>query len=260
MAFSTPRGRRAYAHAHIGSGPDPVDRAEQLVDRLVRTLPAEVDRADVGVTGLSEPEEAALAERVGGRPGFSILARRAMDFALDRLPPGGLPPAPPHIQRLRIRDVPIDAIAALDWVAFQNTPDASLVAETVEEDRTVLAEIVEGRLGRFLDEASTALVTGNGHLVGALLTAEQSPQRCVFLDLVVHPAHRRKRLGSYLVDFGFRAARALGYREVRLWVTESNTPARALYEAHGFTPAIGALIYRFARASAEEAPQPQRPP
>jgi len=259
LAFYSPRGRRAYAHVHVLPGPDALRRATQLVDRLVSDLPPALGRADIGLTGLSETEELELAGRVRARPGFSVLGRRAMDFALEGLPPGGLPAAPPGIQRLRVRDVPLDAIAALDWIGFQGTPDESLVAETVEEDRTIVSEIVEGRLGLFLDDASTALVTGEGHLVGILLTAEQSPRRCVFHDLVVHPSHRRKGLGHYLVDFGFHAARALGYSEVRLWVTESNGPARSLYERHGFHPAIGALIYRFSRETAAAAgPHPHR--
>jgi ribosomal protein S18 acetylase RimI-like enzyme len=258
LAFYTPRGRRAYAHAHLVPADDPVGRAAVLLERLVAELPAGIQRADIGLTGLTEGEEAVLAGRMSARPGFSILGRRAMDFALEGLAPGGLPAPPTGIQRLRIRDVPLDAIAALDWIGFQGTPDESLVAETVEDDRTIVSEIVEGRLGLFLDEASTALVTTAGHLVGILLTAEQSPRRCIFHDLVVHPAHRRKGLGHSLVEFGFRAARALGYSEVRLWVTESNTPARALYESHGFRPALGTLIYRFSREAAGGAPQPQR--
>jgi ribosomal protein S18 acetylase RimI-like enzyme len=259
LAFYSPRGRRAYAHAHISPGPDPVGRSARLLQRLVAELPPGIRRVDSGLTGLDEAGEAELAERVGAWPGFSILGRRAMDVVLDGRPRGGPPTAPDGIQRLRVRDVPLDAIAALDWLGFQGTPDESLVAETVEDDRNIVSEIVEGRLGLFLDDASTALVTTSGHLVGILLTAEQSPRRCVFHDLVVHPAHRRKGLGDYLVEFGFRAARALGYSEVRLWVTESNAPARALYDRHGFRPALGTLIYRFSREAADGAPQPHRP-
>ena len=260
LIFYSPRGRRAYAHAHVGAGDDPVGRADALLRQLTDALPPGIRRADVGFTGLSEAEEGELAARVRMRPGFSILGRRAMDFALSDLPPGGLPAAPEGIQRLRVRDVPVDAIASLDWIAFQGTPDESLVAETVEEDRTIVSEIIDGRLGLFLEDASTALVTSSGHLVGVLLTAEQSPRRCVFHDLVVHPAHRRKGLGGYLVTFGFRAARALGYSEVRLWVTESNTAARTLYDQRGFRPVLRTLIYRFSREAGAEAPQPQRAP
>ncbi|MCI4340202.1 MAG: GNAT family N-acetyltransferase, partial [Thermoplasmata archaeon] len=61
-------------------------------------------------------------------------------------------------------------------------------------------------------------------------------------------------------EFGLRAARALGYAEVRLWVTEANTPARTLYERHGFRTAQHALIYRFSRPAPGGAPQPQRAP
>jgi ribosomal protein S18 acetylase RimI-like enzyme len=258
LLFYTPRGRRAFAHAHVLEGPDPIDRARRLIERMISDLPGYLQRADLGLTGLTEEDEAILAAQVRTWAGFSILGRRAMDFNLADLAPGPLPAPPDALQRLRVRDVPLDAIAALDWVGFQGTPDESLVAETVEEDRTIVSEIIEGRLGLFLDDASTALVTKAGHLVGVLLTSEQSPRRCVFHDLVVHPAHRRKGYGDYLVEFGFRAARALGYEEVRLWVTETNTAARALYDRRGFRPSLGTLIYRFSRGDAVGAPQPQR--
>ncbi len=258
LAFYSMRGPRAYAHIHVEPGPDAVDRTSQLIDQLIAALPREVARSDIGVTGLGEPEETSLAERVRHRDGFSVLERLAMDFTF-RTGESAAPPAVPEgIQRLRVPDVPLDAIAALDWLAFQGTADESLVPETVQADREVLSEIVGGRLGRFLDEASTALVTPAGHLVGVLMSAEQSPRRAVFLDLVVHPAHRRRGIGAYLLEFGLRATRALGYSEVRLWVTAANTPARTLYERHGFQTTLRAYIYRFARGAAASSPQPQR--
>ena len=258
VAFYSVRGPRAYGHVHAEPGPGAVDRAARLVEQVVGSLPAEIGRSDIGVTGLAEAEEAELADRIRHRDGFSVLERLAMDRSLEGIESTPPPTPPAGIRRLAVPDVPLDALAALDWLGFQGTADESLVAETVEGDQEVLGEIVAGRLGRFLSEASTALVTDPGHLVGVLLTAEQSPRRAVFLDLVVHPAHRRKGIGTYLMEFGLRATRALGYTEVRLWVTEANTPARTLYERHGFHTKLRALIYRYARPGEGAAPQPQR--
>jgi ribosomal protein S18 acetylase RimI-like enzyme len=141
----------------------------------------------------------------------------------------------------------LEQLTALDVRAFLGSPDESLVAESFEEDRRVLSEILEGLLGRFLAEASRALVTENGELVAALLTGEQTSRSGVYLDLIVDPAYRKRGLATYLARWGFRALLALGYESVRLWVTESNLPARHLYEALGFLKIDQALIFRWDR-------------
>ena len=58
-------------------------------------------------------------------------------------------------------------------------------------------------------------------------------------DLVsmwVRPAGRGKGIGDALVNSASSWAKAHGYDSLLLWVTESNAPARKLYERCGFTP------------------------
>ena len=58
-------------------------------------------------------------------------------------------------------------------------------------------------------------------------------------DLVsmwVRPAARGKAVGDALVEEAADWAKAHGHATVYLWVTESNAPARKLYERCGFTP------------------------
>lgn len=58
-------------------------------------------------------------------------------------------------------------------------------------------------------------------------------------DLVsmwVCPAARGKGIGDALVNVASDWAKSQGYDSLLLWVTESNTPARRLYERCGFTP------------------------
>jgi ribosomal protein S18 acetylase RimI-like enzyme len=58
-------------------------------------------------------------------------------------------------------------------------------------------------------------------------------------DLVsmwVRPAARGLGVGEALVEAAAFWAREHGYRALFLWVTESNRPARSLYERCGFTP------------------------
>ena len=257
LAFYSLRPHRGYAHVHVTPGGDPVARAARLLREVFRQLPEEILRGEAGVTGLSEPEEEALGREVQTWPGFTVLVRRAMDVDLTGRPPVPLDPLPPSLSPTPARTIPTAALAALDLAAFQGTPDESLVADTVEEDEQVVRDILSGSLGRFLDEASTAIVSDQGHLVGALLTVEHSPRRSVFVDLVVHPSHKRRGLGRYLLRFGLRASAALGYSQVRLWVTETNAPALALYEANGFRPVLRAAVYRFVRPIGDASPHPQ---
>jgi len=256
LGFFSRRARRAYAHVHVAPGTDGVGRAERLVRTIVASLPPDIERADTGVTGLTEAEEGGLALRLSRSPEFSILERVAMNRGLtDPLPePPGLPE---DLQRDRVRNVALDALARLDWGGYRGSPDESLVADSVEQDRREIEEILGGRLGRFLDEASAVLIDAADRPVGMLLAAEQSPQRAIVLNVVVDPARRGLDLGRFLLRRALRAAAALGYREVRLWVTVTNVPARSLYESEGFARGVRALIYRFERAGAASGPQPQ---
>ncbi len=248
LGFLSVRARRAYGHVHATPSPVAVERAERLLVALEGALPPTAGRLDVGLTGLGTADEDALSHRLASRPGWTTLERWAMDRPLDGPPPPPAVPGPGAVRR-PVAEVPLEALGQLDWVGYAGTPDEGLVADTPEEDTRILEEIVDGRLGRFLPEASTALVSPHEHLLGVVLVAEQSAARAVVLDLVVHPAHRRHGLGQSLLDHAVRASTALGYHEVRLWVTTANGPARRLYERSGFRRAERAMIYRFDRPS-----------
>jgi ribosomal protein S18 acetylase RimI-like enzyme len=107
-------------------------------------------------------------------------------------------------------------------------------------------------MGRFLDEASTALIEPEPpRLVGAVLTAERTPRRAIYLDFMVDPERQGHGVGRYLLRWGFRALRALGYDRVGLWVTVTNSAARHLYEELGFRRTATALIYRWERPGSD---------
>lgn len=258
LAFLSARPRRAYGHIHAVAGPGAPERATRLLATLAAHLPEGVRRFDVGITGLDDDGERAVGDSVSGVQGWRVVERWAMDRDLrtEPLPPEFHLPSGAH--RVSPRTIQPSALGALDWAGFQGTPDEGFVAETAAEDARLLAEIQEGRLGRFLDEASAASVLSDGQMTGLVLTAEQSPTRAVLLDVVVHPAHRRQGLGRALVTFAVRACAALGYAQLRLWVTSANRPAASLYEATGFRRAERARIYRWDRSAPEMPAQSQR--
>jgi ribosomal protein S18 acetylase RimI-like enzyme len=255
LGFFSSRGPRAYGHVHVSKGSSSIELARQLALSLPARLPDTVQRLDVGFTGLSSEEQRGLGERLRSEPRSSALFRWALDRPLTA--EDGRPLSLPAGVELRpIRAIPLDALAQLDHRAFQGSTDQSLVADSPEEDRRVLAELKGGVLGRFLDEASTTVVTNEGALIAGLLTGEQTPHIATFLDLMVDPAERKKGYATFLLRWGFRALTALGFERVRLWVTESNLPARRLYDRMGFSEWISALIYRWDRDHAVGVPHP----
>jgi ribosomal protein S18 acetylase RimI-like enzyme len=247
IGFVSRRPLRAYGHVQVDPGADGVGRTVRLLDEAVRSLPPTLARADVGLTGLTPPEEERLVAQYSAPPERTFLTRLSMERPVTVESEGPPPEMPGPLVPWPIRSVPIDSLHALDWAAFRGTSDATLVADTPEENRDMLAELLQGRLGLFLDGASTALADREQRLVGAILVAQQTSSRAIVLDLMVDPMGRRQGVATYLVRWSARALQALGYESMGLWVTETNEPARRLYDRLGFERKLTALIFRLAR-------------
>jgi ribosomal protein S18 acetylase RimI-like enzyme len=248
LAFYSLRPQRAYGHVHVADRALAVPHAEQLVRTLCASLPAAVHTIDIGFTGLTTEDERALWEALREEPGSASIVRCAMERPIQSSDVALAPPIPKGCHMIPPRAIELDTLAALDWTAFQGTADESLLGSDPEEYRRVLSEILAGRLGRFLEEASTGLLDGENRLIAALLTGEESTRRAIFLDLMVDPRRRREGLATFLIAWGCRALWALGYVSVRLWVTQSNQPAVRLYDQLGFQVTATSLIYRWSRA------------
>lgn len=256
LSFFSVRGSEAYGHVHVAEGTGAVDRGERLTDTLVAHLPPEVRSINFGFTGLSPAHEGELLRRLSDRPGATVLERIGMERSLgaeDGRSPG---PVPEGMALVPIRAVTVDALAELDFRSVRDSVDALLIGDRIEEYRRVTSALLEGSLGRFLDEASTALYRPDPPtLVGAILSAERSARKGIFVSFMVDPEFRRKGYGRYLFRWGLRALWALGYERVHLWVTAGNEPARRLYEEFHLAPTARSTIYRVTRSP--EAPQPQ---
>jgi GNAT superfamily N-acetyltransferase len=256
IAFYRRRGAHAFGHVHVGPGVTGPDRAVRLATTLLDSLPGAIASIDLGFTGLAGEEERATVARLAQRPGSTVIERVAMERALSAADAEPLPDLPRDTIAVPVREVTLDALADLDLRAFRGTTDELLLGGGIEEYQRSIESLLAGQLGRFLDEASVALVEREPpRLVGALLTAERNIRRAIFLDLMTDPDRRRRGLGRYLLRWGFRALWALGYQSVRLWVTLANEPARALYQDLGFAEGVRATLYRWDRAPTS--PQPQ---
>lgn len=259
LAFYSVQQNSAFGHVHSTGGPGKVERGAQLARTMLEALPPEVAAIDVGFTGFSPEEERSVTDRLVERPGSRVIERFKMERELGPAGTAGAPTVPAGLSLVPIRDVTVAAIADLDRRAFAGSDDELLVGPTLEDYQQVLEALLAGRLGRFVEEASTALIEPEPpRLVGALLTGEESPRRAIFLDFIVDPSDRQKGYGRFLFHWGLRALRALGYSSVRLWVTASNHAARALYESEGLRTSIRASIYRWERPVGSPHPQSSR--
>jgi len=245
LLFYARRGPALYAHLHAAGGLAP---ARRLVAELFERLPPDATSLDLGFTGLAVGDEHLLVAELARRPGSTVIARVALDRDLAASDAQLASEPPGRLERVPVDAVTLDALAELDRAAFEGSIDALLVGEEPGANRRALEAILAGRLGRFLDEASTALVALEPtRLVGAVLCAERSSRRAVIVALMVEPASRRRGLGRFLLGWGLRALWALGYESARLWVSLENVPARELYRRFGFREVLPATIYRWGR-------------
>ena len=255
LSFYTAREGEAFAHVHVSPGDREVERGRALAAALLDGLAPSVHSVDLGFTGLTVESERALLEELAQRPGSQVIERAFMERALDAADGERRPTVPEGVRLVPVRAVTVEALADLDWRAFRGSVDSLLIGRDAVQYRRVLEALLAGQMGRFLDEASTTLVLPDPpRLAGAILSAERSPRRAVFIDFMVDPELRRRGYGRFLFHWGLRALWALGYQRVGLWVTRSNEPARRMYEEAGLLVTARAAIYRWERGTAS----PQR--
>ncbi len=250
LAFASEDGALAFGHLHVEPGPEAGRRGALLLAALLGAAAPAVRQMSVGCTGLSPEEEATLPQLLPSALSVSAFERLHLVRALRPGEPPPSPSWPPTVTPRRIAEVPLETVVALDVRAFQGSVDERLLGPDPERHRRILTEVVRGRLGRFLPEASWALAdTASGQLVGASLSTELSPRRTLLVDFMIDPAFRGRGLGGNLLDSTLRSLHALGYEAVTLWVSAENTPARRLYARHGFAPFESSRIFLWERRS-----------
>ena len=259
LSFFSTSGSDAYGHVHLVDGEGSVERGERLTIALLDHLPEAVRSVNIGFTGLAPERERELLGRLAARPGSTVIERLAMERPLgpaDGASPGAVPEG---FRMVPIRAVTVEALADLDRRSVAGSVDALLIGEQFDEYRRVTAAMIDGSLGRFLDEASTALLLPDPpRLVGAILSAERSARKAIFVNFLVDPEFRKRGHGEYLFRWGLRALWALGYERVHLWVSLANEPARRLYQRNGLEPTLRSAIYRVTRPPAEPQPHSAR--
>ena len=75
----------------------------------------------------------------------------------------------------------------------------------------------------------------DGKLVGYGVALEQPSQRCT-IYVVVHPAHRRKGLGSQLLELTLNRAGEVGAKNILVYANERNEASNLFLQHHAFQP------------------------
>lgn len=115
--------------------------------------------------------------------------------------------------------------------ALQDAPHA--FGSSYQREVTFSEDDWRARISRganFIAYAGESGLTPAG-IVGAF---EPEPGVAELVSMWVHPQARGLGVGRVLVETVLQWARAVGHHRVHLWVTETNDPARALYERCGF--------------------------
>lgn len=242
VAILSLRGDRGFGHLHLTKGARPREEGSPLVLALLKERPPGLRRFDVTLSAATPEAEAAWADLlVPPRFPFQRIDRRGLVRDLSVPTPPTELPLPSGFETVSAVPLGSKTLSEVDFLAFSAGPDAGLVAETPAENERLLEGLLEGDLGAPVGAASVAAVQvdptsqgSRGRLAGFVLALEESPRRALIADVAVGPAYRRRGLARALITRSLRALTALGFSEVRLWVTDANLAARTLYEGLGF--------------------------
>ncbi len=129
-----------------------------------------------------------------------------------------------------MRDVRLAALAEAPY-AFGSSY-AREVAFTEEQWRGLIGE----RAATFFAQEEPANVTSAGQVPIGITGVHVEDGAASLVSVWVSPAARGLGVGRALVEAAAGWARASGFGTLSLWVTESNTSARRLYDQCGFKP------------------------
>ncbi len=128
---------------------------------------------------------------------------------------------------------------------IKNPRVASIVRAFVPGDAIAVSEIFaqSPQTGAFTQDSYERLPEWSGPLalvselageVAGFLMGREVADEAEIFTLAVTPRYRRQGHGSVLISAAMRGLRSRGVRSVFLEVRESNAPAIAFYEKHGF--------------------------
>jgi ribosomal protein S18 acetylase RimI-like enzyme len=132
-------------------------------------------------------------------------------------------------------DRDVSGLAELYLAAYPRS-----VVSDLDEARDELGQTFAGQYGTLNLAASPVAESGDG-IVGAVLTVHEAPWYDTppgpfIIEVMVHPDHRRRRLGLRCMLAAAGALSSAGERTAALRVMSDNEAAMALYRGLGFVP------------------------
>jgi ribosomal protein S18 acetylase RimI-like enzyme len=127
------------------------------------------------------------------------------------------------------------ALGRLFPAAYLGTVDYE--GESVEDAIAVVAGAFDGEYGELIASASMLLEQDGQPLSASVVTTWRGRPLLAFA--VTHPDRKNEGLSRICTTSAMQALALAGYRELDLFVTAANAPARALYRRLGFLP-VGA--------------------
>jgi RimJ/RimL family protein N-acetyltransferase len=124
-----------------------------------------------------------------------------------------------------LRGVRLEALAQAPYAFGSTYAREAAFAEKTWRERAASRNSLLAYLPEFGDQP-----------VGLVGSIEEAPGVLELVSMWVRPQARGKHVGTALVEAVVDRARAGQLPRVHLWVTESNKPARRLYERCGFSP------------------------
>lgn len=130
----------------------------------------------------------------------------------------------------------LDELGRLFHAAYVGTVDYE--GESEADARAAVAATFDGEFGAFVSLASVVIEFEGRLASAAFVTLWEGRPLLAFT--VTRPEFKGRGLARLCVAASMQALAAGGRRELDLFVTETNTPARALYERLGFRAASAA--------------------
>jgi ribosomal protein S18 acetylase RimI-like enzyme len=232
-------GRIAFIHvieAYAGRGLE-----ARLVKEAVRTLRAG------GLDGIVSESVPCCALDLGptyDSLGFEYIERALMIAPLE----AATLEAPQEPKSIPCDPSDWEELAGVIVDCYQDHPERVLHLDVRSRDCALafIAKVASGSYGRS-DPGFIRIIRSEGRIVGGLCGSVAAPDVGFVLQVIVHPEHQGRGIGTRLLRETAECFRHAGLTRVGLGVTKAN-PAYRLYERLGFRPVRTVDAYAWWRA------------
>jgi GrpB-like predicted nucleotidyltransferase (UPF0157 family)/GNAT superfamily N-acetyltransferase len=142
----------------------------------------------------------------------------------------------PEIRRIQPADAPV--LRRIRLAALVDAPNAfgTTLAQAEAREDAYWADVARTQSAG--DRSVAYFAEDNARPCGIVggVGSNKDPETASLVSMWVAPTHRRRGVGRLLVDVVVEWARRAGYKQLQLWVTEANVPAKGLYAHAGFQP------------------------